>query len=66
MAGHVGRKNGKSLPVEIEEKLAREFQRKRDAQASKKRRQSAMGLPMLVWELEQNLGARSNVTGKGK
>jgi hypothetical protein len=66
MAGHVGRKNGKSLPVEIEEKLAREFQRKRDAQASKKRKQSAMGLPLLVWDLEQNLGVGANREGKGK
>ena len=48
LAVRVGKITGKTLPGQIEAELAETLQKKREAQATAKRRASLMGLPILV------------------
>ena len=48
LAVRVGKISGKTLPGQIEADLAETMQKKRDAQASAKRRQGTIGQPILV------------------
>lgn len=56
LAVRVGKLTNKLLPDEIEKELSEKLQKKRDAQASAKRKKSAMGLPILVRDLERMFG----------
>ena len=63
LAARVGRLTGKELPGQIEAQLRLQMQKKKDAQASAKRKKSAMGLPILVGDLDVVLnggGGRGN------